>query len=56
MDVVTYALAKKLTEFPMMNYIKNGDFSSGYTGWEQMVLYPLRIAPYMLQAVGKYHL
>jgi len=33
MDVVTYALAKKLTEFPMMNYIKNGDFSSGYTGW-----------------------
>jgi hypothetical protein len=34
MNLTTYALAKKLTEFPMENYIKNGDFSNNHTGWE----------------------
>jgi hypothetical protein len=33
MDVVTYALTKKLTEFPLINEIENGDFSNGYIGW-----------------------
>ena len=33
MDVVTYALAKKLTEFPMENLVQNGDFSDGVTYW-----------------------
>jgi hypothetical protein len=35
MNLTTYALAKKLTEFPMENYIKNGDFSNNHTGWEE---------------------
>ena len=36
MDLITYALAKKLTEFPVTNSIKNGDFSQGTQNWVPM--------------------